>query len=161
VDWDTLSSWPDALRPWFKNANVPNSAPPSGGGGGAPAPTTPDPTPAPSSGEGAVATAPQTSVTANPVPSAPVTPMPATPTTKPNEVFQYRLRCSLDSKSLLVLAQVIVWSMNRGTHKLELRTRENLPLDGWLQEAGLSEVRINGSTFQGAADFALQKEGLL
>jgi len=105
--------------------------------------------PDPSSGTGAVATAPQTSTAA-----APVTRV--TPTEvglAAGEVFQYRLRVPADLHNISKLAGIIVKCLNKGTHKLEIRTREDHILEGWAQAAGLADVRVNGPSFKAVAEF--------
>lgn len=160
--WENLPSWPDDLRPWFKEAQ---GAPPAA----ASAPPAPPPAPAvPVAPEGqpgpSAAPEESTPVEAVPVPEqvAPqvmaqssFAPAPASQfemrgsagmvTTAPGADYTFRLQAPLCYKTAFHLASVLKKCLGGGTSKLQLRTAQDLPIPGW---DGGTVVLVNPQNFE-------------
>lgn len=127
VDWDTLSSWPDALKPWFSLARGENG------------PTSPlIPTPA--------ASEPTTTVGAVTIIPSNI-PKPRMDLSAPGEPYVYRLRSDMSPKTAVALATLLAECSDKGTRPIRLVAKTGEPIEGWLEEAGLKELKIDATTF--------------
>lgn len=124
VDWDSLPSWPDSLRPWFPVAQgVPT---PSNGGKSPSIPSssnTPTGSTPPILGVGSAA---KPESTPNP-PSLRIGP----PNTPPGGVYEFRIGVPLVPSLLHVLAELIHKCRGQGTKTLRLVAPSGEVLEGW------------------------------
>ena len=125
--WDSLPSWPEELRPWFKAAHGETWEPTTEvSAPSVPLPTMPVP---PTSGTEVVQAAP-------------------TPSVPAGGEYYYRLTGPLSVRAALLLTEAIVQSMSKGTSPLHIVSENGLEITGWQETLGVSVVRVNPLQFE-------------
>ena len=177
ADWDTLSSWPDDLKPWFKEARgeapvqPAQEAPPPAVPPVSPVPEAPaNPAPAEAEGESYKSLPPElVAEVLSAMPTPVTTPKPEpkkadlsitpighpasvqdnTPVLAPGAVFEYHLQASLSMDTLDKLARIIAFCMGRGTNPLRLISRNGTSLDDFIKHPPFNgtAVRVNPAQF--------------
>jgi DNA polymerase I-like protein with 3'-5' exonuclease and polymerase domains len=124
-NWDTLPSWPESLRPWFKEAQgqAPVSATPIS------IPSTPAPTEGPDTPEQPqqVETAPESTPAPQPMPEIPVA----------EGEFLFHLTAPMDTLTAVKLGTIIAKATRtRGTRKLRIMGPDGKEITGWEDALG-------------------------
>ena len=131
-DWDALSSWPESLRPWFKEAQ-----------GQAPA-ASPPTTPAPTGGEqGPEEPQPAEAPAPAPVPEIPVA----------DSEFLFQLSAPMDTLTAVKLGALIakVSRKKGGTRKLRIMGPDGKEILGWEDALG-QDIKVTPVQFLALAE---------
>jgi len=148
-DWETMETWPDTLRPFFKAVNE-----------AMPAPTnSPQPVPTPDSAVQQRVTVAPDPIQENPVVESDVKPVagpvtepviaqPAKTTVPSGSVFEYQLHSPLTLETLFRLSNIIIACKNKGTRILQVLAMDGTVLD---LEKSYGKVIINPITFEALA----------
>ncbi len=138
VDWNTLPTWPEALKPWFSAARNETPPPPTTPPPAAPAP---DGTPTPPAAPGLAAWAATTPITEDEgiIPPS-------------GGEYIFRLKAPLCLRTACDLAALIAEFKDGGTRILTIKTINDEPIEGWAEEAGFpTPLHIDAVGFERAA----------
>ena len=135
-NWDSLPSWPETLRPWFKEAQ--GAAPASG------TPTALPPTPAPTEEP----TPPDEVHQADNTPVSAPAPTPVRPEIPVGEgEFLFHLTAPMDTLTAVKLGNIIAKASSQGgTRKLRIQGPDGVEITGWEDALG-EEIKVTPVQF--------------